>query len=576
MMKAKYVIFLLLLALCSCTTETRRTEMRGRLQALNALNRADSVLTATDRDEAQELADFFDAHGTSNEQMLAHYLLGRCYADMREAPMALHCYQEAISRADTTSQDCDFAQLSRVYGQSSAIFYQQGLYRNKLDYENIASSYAWRGKDTLAALRSYAMKGASYEQLQMKDSAIYYYKDAIRLLKAYQYDKMAAGFAGGLAKKLIDKGETSEAEPYMQDYEQHSGYFDSAGNIARGREVYYNAKGLYYLKKNLLDSAEYYFRKELRIGKDFGNQNSGSHRLAQLFLMRHKPDSAAKYALYAYEMNDSVYFQRSTREIEQAKAMYDYSRQQEKAQREKQKAEESRRLLWYVIICIAAASIVVTRLFYRQSKERAKQRIEYEELLNVHIDMQAEVMQLRLHKENYDKLLREKEELDERLGHTHTEIEELRTAKSQLDTLIAQKEDELEQQKVKIESYKQVKVHQDETEKQLRGSSVYKLLSEKTNRGAELTDAEWKLVERFVIDSLPEFYRFVSSREYALTTRMYRICILTRLQFPNKAIGCMLGVSAPSISQTRPIIYKKLFGEDDNVKDLGEKLQMFC
>ena len=38
----------------------------------------------------------------------------------------------------------------------------------------------------------------------------------------------------------------------------------------------------------------------------------------------------------------------------------------------------------------------------------------------------------------------------------------------------------------------------------------------------------------------------------------------------------MLGVSAPSISQTRPIIYKKLFGEDDNVKDLGEKLQMFC
>ena len=129
---------------------------------------------------------------------------------------------------------------------------------------------------------------------------------------------------------------------------------------------------------------------------------------------------------------------------------------------------------------------------------------------------------------------------------------------------------------MKIESYKQVKAHQDETEKQLRGSSVYKLLSEKTNRGAELTDAEWKLVERFVIDSLPEFYRFVSSREYALTTRMYRICILTRLQFPNKAIGCMLGVSAPSISQTRPIIYKKLFGEDDNVKDLGEKLQMFC
>jgi len=104
--------------------------MRQGLQALNELNRADSVLTATERDEAQALVDYFDSHGTPNDQLLAHYLLGRCYADMHEAPMALHCYQEAISRADTTANDCDFAQLSRVYGQSATIFYQQGLYRN--------------------------------------------------------------------------------------------------------------------------------------------------------------------------------------------------------------------------------------------------------------------------------------------------------------------------------------------------------------------------------------------------------------------------------------------------------------
>ena len=572
-----FVLPLLLLpALCSCTTESRRAEMRQRLGALNALNRADSVLTATNRDEAQSLVDFFDRHGTANEQMLAHYLLGRCYADMHEAPMALHCYQEAISRADTSSADCDFAQLSRVYGQSAAIFYQQGLYRNQLEYEDAASTYAWRGNDTLAALHCYANKASAYDKLQLKDSAVLIYSEAVRVLNAYQYDKEAAGYSGILAKKLIDKGETKEAEAYMLYYERHSCYFDSVGNIAKGREIYYNAKGLYHLKNNQLDSAEYYFRKELQTGKDFNNQNAGAYGLGLIFQKTHKQDSVAKYFAYSYAMNDSMYTHKATREVEQAKAMYDYSRQQEKAYQEKQKAEKSRRLLWCVIVCIVLLSTVVTRIFYRQNKAREKQRIEYEELLNVHIDMQAEVMQLRLHKENYDKLLQEKEELDERLGYTLSEIEELRTAKSQLDTLIAQKEDELEQQKVKIENYKQVKAHQDETEKQLRESSVYKLLSEKTNRGSELTDAEWKIVERFVIDSLPEFYRFVSSREYALTTRMFRICILTRLQFPNKAIGCMMGVSAPSISKVRPIIYKKLFGGNDNGKDLGEKLQMFC
>ena len=281
-MRQIYVLLIVLLALAGCRGG-RYGEMRQRLDALNALNRADSVLTTTERDEAQVLADYFDRHGTPNDQMLAHYLLGRCYADMRESPMALHCYQEAITRADTLSSDCDFAQLCRVYGQSADIFYQQGLYRNQLEYDDVASSCAWRANDTLAALQCYAMKAAAYDRLQMKDSAILIYADAIRQMKAYKYNKVAAGFSGTLAKKLIDKGETVKALPYLQDYEQNSGYFDSLRDIAKGREVYYYAKGLYHLKTNQPDSAEYYFRKELRTGKDFNNQSAGAYGLSLLY-----------------------------------------------------------------------------------------------------------------------------------------------------------------------------------------------------------------------------------------------------------------------------------------------------
>jgi len=74
-----------LLTLASCSGGGQYSEMRQRLDALNALNRSDSVLTITERDEAQTLTDYFDSHGTPNDQLLAHYLLGRCYADMREA-----------------------------------------------------------------------------------------------------------------------------------------------------------------------------------------------------------------------------------------------------------------------------------------------------------------------------------------------------------------------------------------------------------------------------------------------------------------------------------------------------------
>lgn len=568
-MKIKYFIFLLLLVFCGCTFEARWTTMRQRLQALNEKNRSDSVLTATERDEAQTLVSFFDAHGTSNEQMLAHYLLGRCYADMREAPMALHCYQEAISRACTASQDCDFAQLSRVYGQSAKIFYQQGLYRNQIEYSDLSSEYAWRGKDTLNALLSYANKAAAYYQLQMNDSSNIVYEDAIRQLRTYGYNNMAAGFSGILAYELLRTGNAKKARIYLDDYVLHSGYFNSIGDVETGREIFYYWKGLCYYHLNQLDSAEYYFRKELRTGKDFNNQNCGSRGLAMLYQQKHRPDSAAKYYAYSYAMNDSCFVQMTTHEVEQAKAMYDYTRQQELAQQERENVARKQRVIWYLVI---GATLIVVYVLYRLYRRQNEQK----KLIEQHLSLQAEIMQLRLHKENYDRLLLEKEQWEEQLGAMQAEIEDFRVAQSQLETLIAQKEDELEQQKVKIDSYKQVKVHQDETEKQLRESAVYKMLSEKANRGIELTDAEWKQVDRFVIDFLPEFYRFVSSPVHSLTIRMYRICILTRLQFPNKAISCMLGVSAPSISQTRPIIMKKLFGDGENGKDLCERLMMFC
>ena len=536
-MKNLVIVFVLLLTLLSCTTETRRAEMRGRLQALNALNRADSVLTATDRDEAQELADFFDAHGTSNEQMLAHYLLGRCYADMREAPMALHCYQEAISRADTTSADCDFAQLSRVYGQSSAIFYQQGLYRNKLEYENIASSYAWRGKDTLAALRSYSMKAAAYDQLQLKDSAIYIYKNAIRLLKTYHYNKVAAGFSGTLAKKLIDKGETVEAEPYMQEYEHQSGYFDSAGNIARGREVFYNAKGLYFLKKNLLDSAEYYFRKELLIGKDFNNQNCGSYGLALLYQQKHMSDSAAKYFAYSYAMNDSCFVQMTTHEIEQAKVMYDYSRQQEIAQQESQSAARANNrflisLIILLMVLLAASWLYIARRRVMDSLEQTA--IE--------------------------------------LSDIKTENKVLKQDALSNQRQITENEKRIKQLEKKLGRYgKLVFLGTEKMDNDLKLSSNYQQIKELAYLGKKLSESNWDIVCNLASEYYPAFYDYLLSQMKVDSTE-YQICLLLRLHFKAGEIANMLGVTPPYISKTSTEILENLYGKKGSSKELYKEL----
>lgn len=548
-MKVKCAIYLLLLlALCSCTTESRRAEMRQRLQTLNELNRADSVLTAANRDEAQTLASFFDAHGTSNEQMLAHYLLGRCYADMHEAPMALHCYQEAISRADTTAQDCDFAQLSRVYGQSASIFYHQGLYRNSLEYGDLSAVYGWRGKDTLNALRSYAMKAASYDQLQLKDSAIYIYKNAIRLLKTYHYNKVAVGFAGGLAKKLIDKGETIEAEAYMQEYESHSGYYDSVGNIVKGREIYYNAKGLYYLKRNILDSAEYFFRKELRTGKDFNNQNGGAYGLSLLFQQIHKPDSAAKYFAYSYAMNDSMYAHKATHEIEQARAMYDYSRQREKAQHEAMLAQENARHFWIAVALAMSLLICLSVLILKYREKKKKQKYQAEKL----IDLQFLYLTAQ------------------------SELEKLKNSED-LSTLVADKEQQIRQLEEAIAQYKQREfgLKQDGLESSIRNLDIYKAFIKHVNRGTEPTDAEWEAIDQLMAKSFPTFHNLVSVKKYALSDNEYRACLALRLKVSSSQTANLLGLSPSSLTLIRKSLLRKLFNVEGTAAEFDKRVMQY-
>jgi tetratricopeptide (TPR) repeat protein len=109
-MKKLVALFVLLLTLACCTTEADRTRMRAGLDSINQRNRNDQPFAVQD---VEPYVQFFDRHGTPNDRLLAHYLLGRAYHEQGEAPMALECYQKAAECADTTSKDCDYRQLCK-------------------------------------------------------------------------------------------------------------------------------------------------------------------------------------------------------------------------------------------------------------------------------------------------------------------------------------------------------------------------------------------------------------------------------------------------------------------------------
>ena len=523
------VFFLgMLLVLMGCTTAGERALMRAGLDSINIRNRNDQPFTAQD---VEPYVRFFDDHGTPNDQLLAHYLLGRAYYEHGEAPMALQCYHEALDCADTTAQDCDYAQLARVYGQMALVFYQQGLFRHQLELEKQSVKYAWLANDTLAALMNYEQESFAYSSLGMSDSAILIIEDVASKYRQYGYPSDAAIALGTIIRVLINKGEFQKAKQYMDIYESKSGLFDAHGNIAHGREIYYNTKGCYYLETGRLDSAEYYFRKELYDGKDFNNQNAAAKGLTNLYQKLHRNDSTTKYAVYAYAMNDSLYAQRSTQTVERMQAMYDYSRSQELARKEKENAAKEKRKLYFSVSLSLLIIVIGAYIIYVMREEKLRQQELYKHNLEQLEQTQSEILQLRIHADEYEELLAEKEKL-------------------------------LEQQSAEMQMHRQ-KLLMDHSaiDKSIKESDIYRLLLEKQYVHALSVD-ELRECRKLVIENLPEFNSLLLSKQYKLNAKDFNVCILFRLGFKSKEISNMLDITQGRVSQICTKVLKEIFGED--------------
>jgi len=540
-MKHLLTVIAILLAFACCTTEADRSRMSALLDRADSMNRAYIPMTDGIDSLLLEATHFYDRHGTANEQMRAHYLLGCAYRDKGEAPAALQSYQDAVDRADTLSSDCDDALLARVYGQMAQVFYRQGLYKEQLRHTKQSSKFAWMGKDTLAALMSYEQEFLSYKGLGLIDSAIIVIENVAQQYARYGYNAYSAISLGLAIKPLIDEGKFPKAKDYMNIYESNSGRFDSLGNIEAGREIYYKTKGLYFLYTEKLDSAEYYFRKELRDGKDFGNQNSAANGLALLYHKMHKPDSAAKYAIYAYTMLDSVYAQRSTKEVERMQALYDYTRHQEIARREQERAssEKSKRQLSIAILFgVTLLAIYIIRKMYVDRKRRQVQYIRNLEKLE---QTQSELLQLRSHAEEYNELIAIKESLYEE------------------QNIVLQ-----EQRKKKLLDHAEI-------DKRIIESDICKKILKNTYK--KLTVEELRECRKFVLENLPEFNNLLLSKQYKINNNDFNVCVLFRLGIKSKEVSNLLGLSQGRISQICTKLLLGIFKKDKGgATELIEKL----
>ncbi len=479
----------------------------------------------------KEAVDYYDKRGNSNNRMLANYMLGSVYRDKGDAPMALHYFQEAINFADTTDKRCDFRMLSRIYGQTAALFYNQRSPETELEMERRAEYYALKAKDTLNAIIFYENTADAYYMLGKYDSTLYICQNAMKRYIKYGRKDLASANLAIVLEIATKRGDYNMARQVITDYEAHSGYFDKDGNIEAGREIYYSMKGDYYCGIDQLDSAQLLYRKLLNYPDDIYNLENGYKGLLYIYQKRNNPDSIAKYAVLFAQMNDSACVLSSSEEINRMKAIYDYSESKRMAELKTKEVEGYRNIIYIITAVAVTVFYIIYRYINRQKQIR---RMEMQDINTKYYDALSRFEELHKIKCSMEK------------GFEHYKVENEKEQERLRQILIKYREEDLSQNKW-------------DTGQTLLSSPIVARMHKLAQRGAFPSAEEWNGLFALAETIMPIFLNKINKENARLTEKEKKVCILTRLLFIPTEIASLLDTTKQNITNMRSNINRKLF-----------------
>lgn len=351
----------------------RARRMRYELLRAKAQNKA--FVDFTTDSIAKVFTDYYDSHGTTNDRVLAHYLLGCTYRDLKEMPHAIDCFLDATSKADTSASYCDFKTLSSIYSQLANMYRRLLLLSDEIKARKHSCRFAMQAKDTLYSIYEKEMIASAYILQNKNDSAENILHDVLRLYRQNGYSQAALTASTILIYLYVEhEGKYVEAKKLIDVFEAESSLFDRNHELPPSKRQYYYYKGKYYEGINQLDSAEFYYRKVYRSGMGAVSQDPMYRGLLNVFTKRHQADSIAKYAQLYCQTNDSSIAIRDRNIMEQTMDSYNYSRYQRKAVENENKFYQTLFLLIGLTVCfvliIVATFIAVKR--YKQLQERKR------------------------------------------------------------------------------------------------------------------------------------------------------------------------------------------------------------
>lgn len=523
----------------------KSTQMRYQLVYAKGMNKG--YVDFTTDSLMKEIVDYYDNHGTCQQQMLAHYLLGCVYRDLGDSPASLSCYNDAVEKVDTTSSDCDYKLLTKVYEQQGALFLSQSMPQNALSAYQKAEKYAWIAKDTLSAVLSYEHLGNIYEYMDNMNKVIEVYENASRRYRQYGYPVQAARALGGAIQALILTKQYAKAKKYMDVFEAESGYFqkDSCYSYINYSHYYY-LKGLYCLESHS-DSAKYWFTKCQEFAKTNNNKSFSAYAWYLYYIKHQQMDSVAKYSEQAFAYNDSANLDMERDLMQKMQAIYDYNRWKNVAHNEEIKATRANlTLLVSILVSVSVIIIgILTFLVYRK-----KRKLELQE------------------KEEQENQIRQQ------IYYTKQELELLRTVNDRkIADVIKEKEQTINKLKEDLKDIRDKYSNSSlsDVDILLKESSIYKRIKYLELHPKEtMRENDWIELEETIEQLIPSFIPLLKNR---LNVIAYRICLLVKLEISTSSIAILLGLSSSAISKYRKVMLEKLCDRSGKPKDFDEYIR---
>ena len=526
------------------TLQMRRSDrMYLELLRAKAMNKASVPFTSDS--VMRRVARYYDRHGSPNQRLQAHYLLGCVYRDLRSAPRALEEYQQAASQADTTRADCDLPTLMRVHSQMSNLYMMMRMRDKSLQATRDAQTVCYLMGDSLTAL----LFEENFCSALCDDGK---YRECIEATqKLYDhYAERRMEDDGALvciyfARAYNGLGDFPQARHYLDMYERCSYLRTDPRKVAGGLAPYHICRGNCFLGLGMPDSAEVCFRKATEDMYIMHDEDLVYNGLLHTYMIKRETDSICKYARLANEYIIQDFNVSTAEDAIQVKSIYDY-------EIERQIAEEKSRRLQRLSF-LFAFSLLITGLIYAFAmwfNEKKKRRIGE---LNVMIAQATD--KLRLAEEELVAATEEKDENQERIRESELAIKKQ-------EEIITQLTGELN------------KIAAKTTSRDLSNTPIVIDLQRivDTPAGENLSPSQWLELKTTVEEMFPTFYQEMNGREQLSVTE-YRVCLLVKAGFSPSSIDTLMDYKPKYASCVRKRLHKKVFGTEGSSTDFDSKVR---